>query len=140
MSYSGPEFAVRHKSLIDNDYTFGTFTGAGTAANTLTSPGLALPAFIRRQKLTNIQFVCRTIPNAAATDLKAILLNGTNTAAVVTLTTATAGQSLTGTVTDSNATFSAGTTPTFKVTGTATASGGAVGVYDVFFETQEQYS
>jgi hypothetical protein len=140
MSYSGPEYNVRHKVMVDNDYSFGTSTAAGTASNSFATVGLGLPTFLRRQTLTGLQLVCRTIPNAAATALKAYIMNGTTTAAEVTLTTATAGQSLTGTVTATNATFAADVKPTITVIGTATASGGALGVYDIFFETKEAFS
>ena len=136
MSYSDGSFQSRYLLNVDNDYSLTTFTASG--ANALTQPGLALPKFVRRTKVNKIQLVCRTIPNAGATGLKAVFLNGTSTMGEVTLTTATAGQRLDGTVTAANAVYSLGSNPTLNVIGTATASGGAVGVFDIFFECQEQ--
>jgi hypothetical protein len=139
MGYSNPEFLARQLVNFSPNHSLSTATASSATGADRTAP-TALPAFLRRTKVNKVSFVVRTIPNAASTGLKAVLLNGTSTAATVTLTTATLGQVLTGTVTVANSTFAADAQPTLNVVGTATASGAANGAFDVVFEVQEQFA
>lgn len=123
---------------------FGTSTGAGTASNTLAAVAAGLPKWPRRTQINKIRFRCTTIPNVSATAVIAQVKNGTNVLGTVNLTTATAsggGQFIDGVITSSaNAILAADTQPTIDIAGTFTASGGAVGSYDIWFETQEAYA
>jgi hypothetical protein len=140
MSYSDPKYATRQFNLVAQAQSWGTTTAAGTAAIALTGVAARLPKFVKRTKLNAFQLQCSTIPNAASTALTGLLMNGTNTVGTVVLTTATAGQVLTGVVTSTaNAVYAADAQVTFNLIGTATASGSANGAYDVWLETQELF-
>jgi len=119
--------------------SFGTTTASSTiGANT--TPTVYLPKFFRRTKISALRMVVTTIPDSGSTALKASFLNGTSTFATVTLTTATAGQVLDGTITAAAAVLAADGQPTIVVTGTSTASADAQGSYDIYFEQQELFS
>jgi hypothetical protein len=139
MGYSNPEYQARYEVPLALNTSLGTFTASGS--NALTSVlGGALPKFIRRTRLNKLRFVCRTIPNASATGLTAIVLNGTTTVGTAVLTTATANQNIDLTITGTTGVnvYSRDTAPTINIVGTATASGGALGAYDLYAEAQEQ--
>lgn len=139
MGYSDQKFYAR-PLVKEASINFGTSTGAGTASNSLGIPaGTYLPKFIKRTQVKNVRVACTTIPNASATAVVISLLNGTNTFAAITVTTATQGQFLDGVMTASNAVFAAGGAVTGNIIGTFTASGGNAGVYDVYFEEQELF-
>lgn len=141
MGYSDPKFYSRPLVQVGQALSFSTFTGAGTASNSIGLPaGSYLPAFVRRTQINAIRVIPTTIPNAAATALVMSFLNGTSTFATVTLTTAAAGTALSATVTAANAVFAVGGQPTCNIIGTSTASGANVGVYDIYFEDQELFS
>ena len=139
MAYNDPRFDARTMVPVGFALDFGTATGVGTASNSLGDLAATLPAFIRRTRVTAFKFRCTSIPNAAATVLIAHILNGTLTAGQITLTTATSDQWLTGTMTAANAVFAADVQPTISVIGTATASGGSLGDFDIWFEQQELF-
>jgi hypothetical protein len=132
--YTDPAVNTPVMGRVQAAASLGTSTASATTGADVT-PGIALPQFIRRTELTGVKFYTTTIPHASHSNLRAVILNGTNTAAVVVLTTATASQWLKGTVTASNAIFAADSAPTIKVIGTATASGSALGAYDMWLET-----
>lgn len=137
--YDDAMYGARVSVKVAENADFGTATASGTdGANT--TPTVYLPKFFRRTKVNKVRMIVRTIPDSGSTALKAHFLNGTDTFAVVTLTTATAGQALDATVTAGSATFAADGQPTVKVTGTATASADAQGKYDIYFEQQELFS
>lgn len=138
MSYTDQKYYARPLLLVGDNRSFGTATASGAAGFTL-STVTELPKYIYRNTINNIRLKVRTAPNAAATGLVAYVLNGTNTYASITLTTATAGASLDFAVINSTyGTFTAGAQPTINLVGTSTASGGTAGAYDVFFEVQER--
>jgi len=127
--------------MVQQGCSFGTTTASATdGANT--TPTCQLPPFVRRSAITAIRMIPTVIPDTGSVAVKAHFLNGTDTFGVVTLTTASVGKVLEGTIDTSYNTFtgtdSAGI-PTVKVTGTATASGDAQGSYDIYFEVQELF-
>lgn len=139
MGYSDQKYQARPLVLVGaGAVDMGTSTGAGTASNSLASPTAnPLPAFNRRTQINAIKVEVIAAPNAAATALVMGFLNGTGTFGSVTLTTATAGQILSGVMTAGNAIFAAAGQPTYNVIGTFTASGGTAGKYAIQFEQQE---
>lgn len=140
MAYPDAKFNIRQLVRVLTAASFGTTT-ASSATGADTTPSVYLPAFFRRTAVTGVKFIVTTIPDAGSTALKANLLNGTSTFATVALTTATAGQVLTGTLASNNTgTFTASGQPTITVTGTSTASADAQGSYTVDFEVQELFS
>ena len=139
MAYTDAKFNVRQITRVLGAASFGTAT-ASSATGADTTPAVYLPKFFRRTQVLGVRMTVTTIPDAGSTALKANFLNGTSTFATVTLTTATAGQVLSGTVTAANAVFAADGQPTLTVTGTSTASGDAQGSYNVDFEVQELFS
>jgi hypothetical protein len=138
MSYSDAKYAARVFVKVSEEASFGTTTASATDGANI-SPTCYLPQFDRRTKINALKMTVTTIPDTGSTALKAHYLNGTDTFAVVTLTTATAGQVLAGTISTSYNTFTADSAPTVKVTGTASASGDAQGSYDIYFEQQELF-
>ena len=137
-TYDNDMFDARAMVKVQNAVSFGTTTASATdGANT--TPTCYLPQFFRRCKVNKVEMVVTTIPDAGSTALKASFLNGTDTFATVTLTTATAGKVLHGSVTAANSTFTASAAPTVVVTGTSTASADAQGSYDIYFEVQELF-
>lgn len=139
MGYSDPKFYARELNLVAVAASFGTAT-ANSATGANATAVAALPKFFRKTTVNKVRLRCTVIPNASSTALVASFVNGTNTFATVTLTTATVGQFLDGVVTASNATIAADAAPTINLTGTATASAAANGSYDVLFETQESFA
>lgn len=138
MGYSDQKYQTRSLVMVAQAVTFSTSTGAGTASNSLGLPaGSYFPPAVRRSKISAIRVIPTTIINASATAAVMSFTNGTNTFATVTLTTSTQGQVLSATMTDANSTFTAGAQPSANVIGTFTASGGNVGIYDIYFEDQE---
>jgi len=131
--YTDPSLQASHFAQVQPATSFGTATAASATGCDLTGVG-ALPKFTKRIKVDKVRFKCTVIPDAGSTAVKANLLNGTNTFAVVTLTTATAGQWLDGVVAAANATINADVVPTINTTGTATASADAMGTYEIYFE------
>lgn len=136
MAYDNATFAARAFVKVQNAVSFGTATASATDGANIT-PTCPLPQFPRRTAVNKVQMIVTTAPDSGSTALKAHFLNGTSTFGVVTLTTATAGQVVNGTITTANSTFTAASAPTVKLTGTATASADANGSYDIYFETQE---
>jgi hypothetical protein len=137
MPYTDPKFQVNVPGILSPPTSWGTATVSGAIA---TTGIVVLPKFFKAEKFTSINARCTVIPNAASTALVANFLNGTNTFATITLTTATAGQVVSGVVTESNATFAAAGQPTVNLNGTATASAAAQGSWEIFAETKEAYS
>jgi hypothetical protein len=137
MSYSEFKSQNRRQELVGQALSFSTATASGSVAATAVA---ALPKTFRRTAIGKVRLRCSVIPNAASTALVASFLNGTSTFATVTLTTATAGQWLDGTVTAANSTLAADVAPTITLAGTATASAAANGSWDIYFENQELYS
>lgn len=137
MSYSDARFNSRPQILVGDNRSFGTATASGAAGFTL-STITELPKFVYRVQVNRVRLKVRTAPNAAATGLTAILLNGTNTYGTAVLTTATAGQSIDFSATVPYNTFTADQQPTLALIGTSTASGGTAGAYDIFMAEQEQ--
>ena len=140
MSYTDQKYYMRPQILEGDNRSFGTATASGAAGFTL-STLTELPKFIKRTQINQIRLKVRTAPNAAATGLIAIFLNGTNTHGTAVLTTATAGHTIDFTTLNSGSysTFTAGSQPTISLVGTSTASGGTAGAYDIFFEAREMY-
>lgn len=137
MSYSDGKFYSRPLVLVGDNRSFGTATASGAAGFTL-STITELPKFNNRCTVNLIRLKVRTAPNAAATGLQAIVLNGTDTANVAVLTGGTAGQSIDFTTVSAYSTYGSNTQPTIKLIGTSTASGGTAGAYDIFMEIQER--
>ena len=140
MGYSDQKFQTRVWVPVKLAFSLGTTTASGTAAIASGYTAPVLPQFDRRTQVNKVKMTVTTIPNAASTALKGSFLSGTNTFATVTLTTATAGQVLDGTMTLANAIHAADVAPTFVLEGTATASGSANGAYDIYFEQQELFA
>ena len=135
MAYSDPKFQIAYERIVLQATSFGTATAASAVGCDLDLSAVAiLPKFIRRVEVKAIRVRCTVIPDAGSTAVKLHFLNGTSTFGVVTLTTATAGQWIDGTVTASNAIIAANDQPTCKTTGTATASADAMGTYEITFE------
>ena len=139
MGYSDAKYTSRQFQLVSDNTSWGTATASSATGHVL-STVVELPSFKRRTAITAVRLKVRTIPNAASTALVAHLLNGTNTAGTVVLTTAALSATADFTLTTASCTFAADGEPTISLTGTATASGAANGAYDVFFETQELFS
>lgn len=138
--YSDQKFYSRYERPLGSAVSFGTSTGSGTASNTLTAVA-ALPKVLRRCQINKIRFKCTTIPNASATAVVAQFKNGTNVFGTVVLTTLASLGFADGVITSAaNAILAADTQPTIDITGTFTASGGAVGSYDMVWEQQELFS
>lgn len=138
MSYSEQKYQGRDFNLKAAAASFGTATNATVATTSVTGK---IPAYLRRTQISGGKLFVTTIPNAAATALTAHLMNGTNTIGTCVLTTATASQTLSFTITTaSNGYVASGSAPTIKVTGTATASGDALGAYDIWLEEGERFS
>lgn len=139
--YSDQKFYSRVLIPAGFALSFGTATNATSVAAATTG---VLTKFKRKISISAIRLRCTTIPNASATVLKASFLNGTSTFGTAVLTTATAttgGQWLDGVITSAaNAVLAADTQPTITSSGTFTASGDAIGSYDVYFEVTEQFS
>lgn len=139
MSYSDGKFQASVPGILSPVNTWGTATASGAVGHDTTAV-IGLPKYFKATKITDIKMRCTVIPNAASTTVKANFLNGTNTFATVTLTTATAGQVLDATMTASNGSFAADAGPTVNLVGTSTASAAASGSWEVFAETQELFS
>lgn len=139
MSYSDAKYDARVWVRVAEAQSFGTAT-ASSATGADTTPTLYLPTFPRRTRINAVKMTVTTIPDAGSTALVASFKNGTSTFATVTLTTATAGQVLTGSVTAANAIIAAAGQPTLVVTGTATASADAQGSYTIDWEQQELFA
>ncbi len=139
MAYNHPRFDARSMVPVGFTLNLGTSTGAGTASNSRADLVATLPEFIRRTQVTAFKMRNITATNGSATDVIAYLMNGTTTAGQITLTTATSDQWLTGTMTVANAVFAADVQPTITVIGTATASAGSLGDYDIWFEQRELF-
>lgn len=141
MAYSDGKFYARPFVPV----AFGTNVGTATATasgHAVTISGVArLPKYPKRVKINVVRVAIGTAPGAALTTSKLIFKNGTDTFAVATIGTNTAGVVVDATVTASNATLADDTQPTVDFLGTSTASANtAAGVYDIWFETQEQFS
>lgn len=116
--------------------SFGTFTASGS--NALTNLMARMVKFKRRCQITAIRINPSTIINAASTAAILSFLNGTSTFGTAVITTNTVGTIIDGAITSAaNAVLAADTQPSISISGTATASGAAVGAYDVYFEVQE---
>lgn len=171
MGYSDQKFYTRNFEDVVLGSAVGTITASGS--NSLVGV-LRLPKFLRRTAINKIRVYVATAPAANLTVTKLAFLNGTNTFAVATIGTNTAGVSVDATViatfggvaasgtdlavplttstmpngltmvkeagTNTNAIIAAGVQPTINAEGTGTASGQAVGTYDIWFEAQELHS
>lgn len=135
MGYSDQKYYGRDDVFVaDSAVATGTFTAG--AANTLAA-AVILPKFNRRTALTNVKVITKTASKAGSTGPVTLnFLNGTNTFAVATVGTGSAGSQVDVTPTANN-TFTATTGPTVTVLGTATASADTFGAYEIIFETQE---
>ncbi len=118
----------------------GTATSGTSTANASALTVAVFPVFIRRTKVANVQVVVVTAPSANYTGEVLNFLNGTNTFAVATIGTLTAGQSVTA-VGNTNGTFAAGGQITGTSVGTATiTAGSAGGVFAIWLDQQELYA
>ncbi len=120
--------------------SLSTSTASATDGHDLSDVMAGLPKLQRKTKVTALRLRCTTIADTGSTGLVGHLMNGTTTAATVILTTLTADEWASGTVAASSAVFSADVEPTFSLTGTSTASGDANGSYDIWIESDEEYS
>jgi len=136
--YPDPQYNVAVFVPLAFAASFGTAT-ASSATGCNGTAVASLPPFPKKVTVTAVKLRCTTIPDTGSTGVRAVFLNGTSTFATVTLTTATASQWLTGTVTAANAVLTADTSPTVNVVGTATASADANGSYDIWFEYEATY-
>jgi len=134
MGYSDQKYYQRASHMVaDSNYATGTFT-AGTST---LATAFAIPKFQRRSVVLAVKVITKTAAKAGATGPVTLnFLNGTNTFAVSTVGTGTAGTEVVVTPTANN-TFTASGSATVTVLGTATASGDTYGAYEVWFETQE---
>lgn len=138
MGYSDQRYYALKKVPLGFATSFGTATASSATGHTLSDVAAFSNKFIKRTKVNNIRLRCTTIPNAASTAVVVNAMNGTNTLATVTVTTATADQFLDFTMgTGTFGTFTADSELKFNMTGTATASGAANGAYDILVEEQE---
>jgi len=137
MAYPDPNFNVRPLIPVMGLATF-TAVGTGTAlASALTT--VVFPTYIKASQVQNVQVAVVTAPNGAATGEVINFLNGTNTFAVATIGTLTAGQVVTA-AGNTNGSFAAGGIATATAVCTATSAGAAGGVFAIWFETRELYS
>lgn len=144
MGYSDQKFYSRSLVLaLPFATSLGTATGAGTASNSLAQTAAVTARatkFKRRSSITAIRMNPTTVTDAAATAVIAVFKNGTATFGTAVLTTNVAGTTIDGVITNAaNAALAADTRVTIDVIGTFTASGSALGAFDVFFEVQERF-
>lgn len=139
MSYSEQKYQTRQFFTAVLAQSFGTATAASAVGCDLT---IAVPVvkFKRRTQVNAVRMIPTVVVDDGSTAVKAHFLNGTDTFAVVTLTTNTVGVACDGTINTTYNILAAGAAPTVKVTGTATASADAMGTYNIFYELQELYA
>ncbi len=135
--YSEPQHNVR----VSVPIVFGGTTGTSTASGVNALVGALTVPFkpIRAMKVSNVRVRVGTAPAANLTVVTLSLLNGTATFASAVVGTHTAGEFVDATITAANANLAADVQPTLNLAGTATASGMASGVYDIFAELTESY-
>lgn len=134
MAYVDPQFNITQERLLAVSAN-GTATGA--TANSLADYAY-LPKLKRAAVISAVRVLVKVIPPATFTVPLLVFLNGTNTFAVATLATATAGEMVDATMTTANTTFTAGAQPALKMLGTATASAQLTGTYDVVADLKER--
>lgn len=116
MGYSDQKFYSKETYMAaDSTVATGTITASG-ANNVATA--FPLPVETSPRQMVGIRAVVKTAPATNLTNVNMNFLNGTNTFAVVTIGTLTAGQTAIGTLTN--------TASTAVTTQTITASSGAV--------------
>lgn len=137
MGYPDQKYHTRRLEMVaDSNIATTTYTVSG--ANTLTA-AVPFPVFNRRSKVTAVKVVTKTAAVVGSTGPNKLnFLRGTDTFAIATVGTGTAGSEVVVAVTSLN-TFTASQGPTVTVTGTATASAGTIGAYEIFFEVTELF-
>jgi hypothetical protein len=141
MSYSDPKYDARVMVPVVLGSAVGTLTFTASAHAKTNSAVYRLPKFLKRTKVNAVRVKVGTAPVAGVVSSKLIFKNGTNTFAVATIGTNTAGSTVDATMTSTNAVLAADTEPTVDLLGTGTASEtGVAGTFDIYFETQEQFS
>ena len=139
MGYAEGKYQTRQFSKMSGALNVGTCTGTASGHAVTLSTAQGFPKFIRRTKLNGIRVEVKTAPVPTGVTLN--FLNGTNTVGSVAVGTSTAGVFVDATMTAANQTFAANDICTISVVGTATASAAqAAGVYDIYFEEQEQFA
>lgn len=135
MAYNDPQFGVPYVVCVDNVTSTLTATASGHVVTNTNAQ--VLPKMLRKSQIRGIQAAVQTAPIAAGVTL--ILMNGTETAASVAISTNTIGSAVEGVV-GASPVFADNVQPTLKLVGTGTASAAQVaGVYDVYLELQEAY-
>jgi len=125
--------------LVPAASTFtASLVGTGTAINVALTATL-LPTFIRRTQVKNVSVTVITAPVAGVTAALINFMNGTNTFAIATVGTLTAGQVVVA-AGNTNGTFAAGASLTGTVFGTVTSAGTGAGGYAIYFDQQELYA
>ena len=141
MAYSDQKFYSRLLVPLCLASNAGTSTATASGHAPTTTAAVRLKKYLRRTKVSAVRVAVDTAPGAALTTAKLIFLNGTDTFAVATIGTNTAGVSVDASMTVANATIAADVQPTVNFTGTSTASANtANGVFTIQFEEQEQNS
>jgi hypothetical protein len=140
MSYSDQKYYARNHYREGSALSFGTATAGSSTGHNVTDVA-NMKKFVRRSQVTGARLHVTTIPNAASTNLVASFVNGTNTFGTAVLTTAALDSYIDLVITTaSNGIFAAGDELKINITGTATASGAAVGAFDVWIEQNELFA
>ena len=125
-------YSNRNFSLVAQGVTT-TFTAtASDQVGTATNPAY-MPKFPMKRQISGIRVQVVTTPVSATPTLK--FLNGTSTVGVVSVGTATGGETVDATITKANANLAENAQLTLLILSTATASAAQVGgVYNIWFQ------
>ena len=121
-----------------------SFTGTGTALTAVGSVA-QFPTFLRRTAVQGILIIPKTAPDSSQ-NAKIIFTQGTAVMGTATIGTATAGQSIYLAFSTNNTFAAIGANPgvptTFLTTlvGTATSTGTAAGIYQLWLDQAELYA
>jgi hypothetical protein len=130
MSYS-----ERKTNLRAWNASAGTSTATASGHAPTTTAAIKLPKYIQGENIQRVRVAVDTAPGAALTVSKLIFKNGTNTFAVATIGTNTAGSQVDATMTEAFSFIKQDVQPTVDFLGTSTASvNTASGVYTIFFD------
>lgn len=138
MAYSDQKYYTRQPVKVSDNLDLGTSTASGANTLAVTEGDIFDP--FRKTRILSVKAYVVTAADTGSTDWQLEVLNGTDTAAVIVLTTQTAGSWVDGTVTAANALFGTDTAFTLQVTGTATASGDSAADVDLWFEVRENFA
>jgi hypothetical protein len=134
--YQDAQFNIRPLVPCASTFT-ASLVGTGTAVAIALTAGF-FPVYVRRTAIRTISVTVLTAPVAGVTAAVINFTNGTNTFAIATIGTLTAGQVATVVPTVNN-TFADAGQPLGTVVGTVTSAGTGAGGYAIWLDEQELY-